>query len=214
LITCATDGHAATWDLTDALSHVYSIIDNSLRPRSPLLNTEKILPAEIFWQRHHQIHQSSAKSMEIAYQSEVETILVGGGDDNALSISRIQFEPIELPTKSNCATLLIPDAHASAITAIAIIPQSSPLGTHQQVHRFNFTIASSGNDQRLKLWSVSVDLSQDGVDGIEVTPKANEFSAVADISCMNSFIDIDGDEQKKSILLCGVGMDLWSVHGE
>lgn len=61
---------------------------------------------------------------------------------------------------------------------------------------------------------MSVDLRQPGVDGIEVLSKADEFNAVADISCIDSFSEGDGDAKKENILVCGVGMDLWSVNGE
>lgn len=60
---------------------------------------------------------------------------------------------------------------------------------------------------------MSVDLEQPGVDGIEVIPKADEFSAVADISGIGYIRDGDANCKKESILLAGVGMELWSVDG-
>lgn len=61
---------------------------------------------------------------------------------------------------------------------------------------------------------MSVDLGQPGVDGIEVVPKADKFSAVADISGIDYLRDGDVDSKKESILLAGVGMELWSVDGD
>lgn len=59
---------------------------------------------------------------------------------------------------------------------------------------------------------MGVDLQRPGVDGIEVIPKADEFSAVADISCIDYLKDGAGNE-KDNILLGGVGMELWHIDG-
>ena len=59
-----------------------------------------------------------------------------------------------------------------------------------------------------------MDLEKPGVDGIGISLKADKFSAVADISCIDTFNDGDGDPGKEQLLICGVGMDLWDLHGE
>jgi hypothetical protein len=71
--------------------------------------------------------------------SPTHQLPVGGGDDNALSITTLTFDQ-EDPVIN---TVSVPNAHASAITAIKIVHVSSSSG---QVY-----IASSGNDQRVKL---------------------------------------------------------------
>lgn len=145
-----------------------------------------------------------------------ESLVIAGGDDNSLSLTRFWVAPPSSKSDTSrttvMATLKIPKAHASTVTAIAILP---PISTSNDVtpefkrsrHLFQFTLLSSGNDQRLKVWEIRLDIWKAGVEGIEVRRIANEPSSVADVSGMDVFVD----GAARRVILCGVGMEVWTV---
>ncbi|PGG95981.1 hypothetical protein GX51_08047 [Blastomyces parvus] len=220
-ITASTDGHVATWDISESLSDMYSLADDI--PKQLQGSKTPTDPRRISWQHRHSIHQSSIKSMEISSLSDGEYLIVAGGDDNAISISRFR---IGTPAKSDSTensfvTISLPQAHASAVTAISILEKHTRLETadSHDYQVFGFLIASSGNDQRLKLWSVQLDSTKPGKDGISVSLLQDVYTAVADMASMGSFgrhIDrSDDDERRKlrdGLVLCGVGVDMWSLR--
>ena len=69
-------------------------------------------------------------------------------------------------------TLLIPNAHASAVTGLTLLSVSEKENTYR--------FASVGNDQRLKTWGVSLDVTRDGVEGLQVERVADVYTGVAD----------------------------------
>ena len=72
-----------------------------------------------------------------------------------------------------------------------------------------FRIITSGTDQRLKMWGVSVDTAKDGVEGVQVEKLSNVFTPVADVSSMAV---VRGEDDRVGVLVCGVGIDLWSIQ--
>lgn len=145
-----------------------------------------------------------------------ESLVIAGGDDNSLSLTRFRVAPpsseSDTSKTSVMATLRIPKAHASTVTAIAILPPSSPSDemtpeSKRSRHVHQFTLLSSGNDQRLKVWEVRLDIWKAGVEGIEVRRIANEPTSVADVSDMDVFVD----EGTRRVIVCGVGMEVWTV---
>ncbi|OJD15249.1 hypothetical protein AJ78_04471 [Emergomyces pasteurianus Ep9510] len=220
LITASTDGHITTWSISESLKGIFSIADDSLKQ----LTRNKTLtePWMISWQHQHCIHQSSIRSIEIVSLFEEECLIVAGGDDNAISISRLRIGGGSFDQARNSfSTLSLPQAHASTVSAVSVLERGARLAsTDRESHSVpRFLIASSGNDQRLKLWSAELDSTRSGEDGISVSLLQDVYTAVADISSMDSFrrqID-DGDRDQQSALkdrlvLCGVGVDLWSVE--
>ncbi|EGE84952.2 WD repeat protein [Blastomyces dermatitidis ATCC 18188] len=191
-------------------------------------STVKKTPTEpriISWQHRHCIHQSSIKAMEISSLSDGEYLIVAGGDDNAISISRLRIGATAKSdtTKNSFATISLPQAHASAITTISILEKNTRLESmDSQVYQvFGFLIASSGNDQRLKLWSIQLDSTKPREDGISVSLLQDVYTAVADMASMGSFRshigksdDKEHGKLKDGLVLCGVGVDLWSLRNK
>lgn len=191
LLTGATDGYIAFWPLPNI---------------APLIESTNLETSSVEWTIHHAIHTSSIKSLETTKLSATCQLLIGGGDDNSLSITTFQQTATNKPVLT---TVSVPNAHASAITAIKILditPQND--GTVSVVN-----IASSGNDQRVKLWRVSIDSSETGEEAIRVSLDVDWYCAVADIAAMEvmelpSTCSTDYSQVERVLVVAGVGMDM------
>ncbi|KAG5288340.1 WD40 repeat-containing protein [Histoplasma ohiense] len=221
LITASTDGYIATWDISESLNDIYYLSNDGLRqPKGTKTSTE---PRSINWQHRYCIHQSSVKAMEISPLSNGECLIVTGGDDNAISVSRLGLGngANSDRAKNSFSTISLPQAHASAVTAMSVLEKPARLVSMRQQDYavFELLIASTGNDQRLKLWLVELDFARSGEDGIRVSLLQDVYTSVADMSSMSSFRTHigrgDNNELrtlKICLLLCGVGVDLWFLR--
>lgn len=142
--------------------------------------------------------------MTVVQLSEDNFLIVTGGDDNALAFTRVDFGGALPFGGLVSSTLLIPKAHASAITANTFVGMAT---SEQQDPPF-LRFATSSNDQRLKLWSACIDLNKQGVDGLKIRRDANVYTSVADVSSMG----VLPYESRPKILVCGVGMDMWTIN--
>lgn len=161
--------------------------------------------------------------MEISPLSNGECLIVTGGDDNAISVSRLRIGngANSDHAKNSFSTISLPQAHASAVTAMSVLEKPARLVSmcQQDYAVFELLIASTGNDQRLKLWLVELDFARSGEDGIRVSLLQDVYTSVADMSSMSSFRTHigrgDNNELrtlKICLLLCGVGVDLWFLR--
>lgn len=83
---------------------------------------------------------------------------------------------------------------------------------------------TSGNDQRLKLWSVNIDSARNSTDAVNLILLRDVYTAVADLSCLAAFPcgNDDNDNEhdrydlgvKNRVVMCGVGMDMWSFSSQ
>ena len=208
---CAgTNGHISCWDLSFLVKEPLSLKNGTAMVDHPLPLQTSDGPSrnELYWNARKATHQSSVKAMFALKLVDSETLVVSGGDDNALALTRFSIVPAASSSiMTSISTLRIPKAHASAITAAAIIPiparESQPW---QAKHRF--LVITSGNDQRVKLWDVVIDLAQSGVAGIRIQKRANKHTSVADVSSMDVFVD----NGVARFALCGVGMEIWTLE--
>lgn len=142
--------------------------------------------------------------------SDAFTFIAAGGDDNAVSLSLLNTNFTGLEMNPSVTTVSIPDAHAASVTAVKVLSQTTT------DHTTTVHIASSGNDHRVKIWSVAVDPQKDGAGRMDVKNVANEYSNVADISSLDVIYGdsdagtLDGNENSK-LLVCGVGMEMLSI---
>lgn len=185
-MTAATDGHLAIWQESQ-------LADNSGAKLLKCLKTQAL-------------HQNSIKTLSSCSLQASTTFVVTGGDDNAFGLSLISVnESDEVRSDS----LLIPRAHAAAVTASHILicnpSDISPLC-------FQVLVATASNDQRLKLWGIEIDLRKDGVEGVNVKRVANKYTAIADVSSMALYPDTEAKQDAMKILVCGVGMEIWNVE--
>ncbi|KAI9879510.1 MAG: hypothetical protein M1830_008302 [Pleopsidium flavum] len=203
IATAGTDGYIAFWNLTEDLRKHGVIVANGQAQLYSQL--EVPFPETANWQTRTLVHQSAVKCMTLVQVPGDGNLIVTGGDDNALAFTCVK--PLgTVPTEGpQCSTLLIPKAHASAITAITFVGFASIRSGPSHHLRF----ATSSNDQRLKLWSAYLDLSKQGVNGLEITKDANVYTSVADVSSMDLLTD---KSKKQKVFVCGVGVDVWSVN--
>ncbi|KAI9826726.1 MAG: hypothetical protein M1819_007271 [Sarea resinae] len=195
-IVASTDGHISLWNLTAPLAKRSIVV----RGGQLFGSSGGLVSTTIYWQKRIHIHQNSIKSTLELKVEDGYFILVTGGDDNSLALTCIILTG-EGPVHS---TLLIPKAHASAINAAALIPSSLD---HTSNRSRQYNIVTSGNDQQLKVWSITVDTERQGVEMFSIRQIGDEFTAIADISSVDVLQTVSGDR----ILICGVGMETWAV---
>ena len=172
LITASTDGHLVSWK------------------QGPLR-----------WHARHQVHQNSILSLLSHRLSSGRHLLISGGDDNALGLTLSAATSNTYPLlPSSFSTLLVPNAHAAAITALVIIKYEV------QDSKGTLWLVSGSIDQRIKLWKINSDNDKEGVDALEIELVRNVHTAVADVASLEL---VGGDKDK--VLVCGVGMDIWRV---
>lgn len=203
LVTGATDGYVAFWPL-EWISHNdidgYKII-------KPLSSTGDVSTAthSIKWQTHYAVHTSSIKTLEIEEISPGFHILVSGGDDDSLSATLVQEE--DSSRVHVVSSVSVSNAHASAITAVKILTTSTSNGMT------TLEIASSGNDQRVKLWRIVVkrDLEGDGMIS-SISLQTDRYCPVADIAAMDVMEVADATGiAKTGLVVCGVGISILGV---
>jgi WD40 repeat protein len=173
LLTTATDGHIALWE---------SRVGDGLK-----------------WLSRQRVHQNAILDATSVRLSGGSTLLVTAGDDNGLGFSRVHAERFHEQAKPEIATLLVPRAHAAAVTALAMY----------KYDKDSFYVLSASIDQRMKLWDVRVVVTARGVDRVKVSKVQNVSTSVADVSSMALLQLEDG---RKGVLVCGVGMDVWCLQ--
>lgn len=144
------------------------------------------------WLQRRKVHQNAILDSTALTLSDGSTLLLTAGDDNALGLSHITAE-------NGILTLLIPRAHAAAVTALAIFEHGDGC----------FYVLSASIDQRVKLWDVRIDVTLPGVETLQVRNVQNVFTSVADVSSMALLRLGDGST---GVLVCGVGMDVWRLE--
>ncbi|KAJ5748611.1 uncharacterized protein N7511_010307 [Penicillium nucicola] len=219
LITAATDGHFTLWDLTSILEPFYTITNASLKAKKPL-DGSSFSPENIACENRYQIHSNSIKSLELVPISETTTLIVAGGDDNSISVSRLMTTP-DSSVSAQVATVSIPDAHAAAVTAVKVLSSHVSQDIASNTGFTSITVASSGNDHRIKIWLITLDPTQLGTQGIKVEFLLNRYSSVADVSSLglihgsehdvSAETDDIGLTEKPKLVVGGVGMEMFGV---
>ncbi|KAI4250993.1 MAG: hypothetical protein L6R35_007619, partial [Caloplaca aegaea] len=138
LCTASSDGRLAFWPADPISIYPPSEPDPGQRNNIPLTFSHR-----------HRIHQSTIKcisAIAVSATAPNEFVVLSGGDDGALGVTRVTLpfgggggEP------PKCETLLYLKAHAAAINGIAYMTSAG--GS-------SYGFATSGNDQRVKMWGV------------------------------------------------------------
>lgn len=147
---------------------------------------------KLSWLQRRKVHQNAILDSTTTSLSDGSTLLLTAGDDNALGLSRIDAE-------NKISTLLIPRAHAAAVTALSVFKYGDDC----------FYVLSASIDQRVKMWDVRIDVTVPGVESLQVRKVQNVFTSVADVSSMALLQLQDGST---GVLVCGVGMDVWQLE--
>ncbi|KAJ5184868.1 hypothetical protein N7491_007264 [Penicillium cf. griseofulvum] len=224
LITAATDGYFTLWDLTSTLNPFYTITQSTLKAKHPFKGSS-ISPQHITCESRYQIHSNSIKGMELVPISDSATAVVAGGDDNSLSVSLLRTNLSDTGTNAQVATVSIPDAHVAAVTTVKVLSQQISRDVTSNKESIKITVASSGNDHRVKIWSIAVDPTQPGTQGIVVEFLLDAYSSVADVSslglvhghgnCLPAERCVPGSEMNQSrLVVCGVGMEMFAAESD
>lgn len=187
LVTGVTDGYIAVWPV------------DWITPEGSV-NMSSTVQA-LKWELHHAVHTSSIKTLEHEEIIPGYQVVLSGGDDNSLSVTLVKLDDDVRVVSSVC----VANAHASAITAVKILSYHTDTIT-------TIEIASSGNDQRVKLWSVVIDLEKTQKQVISISLKTDRYCPVADIAAMDDMQIADSAGTTKRVLvLGGVGMEMLSI---
>lgn len=191
LLTASTDGHIAFWKT---------------------LKAQENRTGNLQWLHRQRIHQNAILALCSCNLSDQSLLLITGGDDNAIGITRVvddQEGSGSGSSRRSCRTLLISRAHAAAVTALCTVKVEARYGGKA----VRLWLVSASIDQRVKLWNVDVDMDREGINGLNVKLVTNVFTSVADVSSME-VMPLGSDGAQKGVLVCGVGMDVWKVEEE
>ncbi|KAL2439054.1 hypothetical protein ABEF95_015722 [Exophiala dermatitidis] len=109
----------------------------------------------------HRTHQSSVLAMDVVQLGAAMFLIASGGDDNGLSITLLDSVssstgasgPNSITTsRPRLRTIFVPRAHAAAVTALKIML------LQRTSSRISAVVVTAGNDQRVKVWIVHVDI--------------------------------------------------------
>ncbi|KAF2172094.1 hypothetical protein M409DRAFT_49843 [Zasmidium cellare ATCC 36951] len=137
LLTASTDGHITLW-------------------HHP--NPQPTAVDKLEWTYRHKIHQNAILALHSCNLPDQSRVLITGGDDNAIGITRVQSEG------NSCQSLVLPGAHAAAVTGLGVVDVEEGGGGAG----VRIWLVSASIDQRVKLWRVDVDVGEEGVEGVDV----------------------------------------------
>ncbi|KAJ5551465.1 hypothetical protein N7461_006163 [Penicillium sp. DV-2018c] len=224
LITAATDGYFTLWDLTSTIEPFYTVTDSTLKAKRSF-DGSWTSSENITCESRYQIHSNSIKGMQVVPFSDTATVIIAGGDDNSLSVSVLRTESTDAGTNDHVATVSIPDAHAAAVTTVKVINQQISRDVTSNAESIKITVASSGNDHRVKVWSITVNPTVPGTQGIVVKFLVDRYSSVADISSLGLIhgpgngspaeCQVSGSKTDQAqLVVCGVGMEMFGVKAQ
>ena len=207
LCTASTDGYLAFWPLNNVLAdhgfHMWGTLSMFFDQ-----NMCSDSPAKTFsWQKRFPVHQNSVKGLIHVQLSPKEYLIVTCGDDQALALINITAQDgVSADHDLTHAVLLLPNAHASAVTALTY------LGNDATEMCVNYDFASVGNDQQLNVWEVIDDMRGEGIERFKLRRKTRLHTSVADASALEAFAVQDGGPYR--FCIAGIGMETWCIGGK
>ncbi|KAI5304221.1 hypothetical protein KEM56_006726, partial [Ascosphaera pollenicola] len=198
LITASTDGHIALWSIESVLAPFATFDDNNHLRKCQSADTAQ--ESIITWQYRHRVHQSSIKALDMISPQTTSTttspfVLVTGGDDNSLAVTSIALTPSD--SENRFATSYISKGrsdHAAAINDVSIL-----FPADYASEKIGFQFASSGNDQQLKVFDVSLKMSDsDATQQMDATCLRNVYTPVADVASVGCFYETDKNTDMSS----------------
>jgi hypothetical protein len=230
LVTAGTDGHVVFWP-------------NPEPQVQPQVQEQE--SAQLRWGTRLQIHQNNVQTMA-THSTSRGVLLVSGGDDGGLGFVLVRPNASSAPgtaveqtvsetditgigkSVNNASSagyahppILLPRAHASAVTACAIF-------TRSETTRDEIFVLTAGNDEWVRLWLVTMNMntpspslsssssssSSSSLDGdennaVSVQRLCRCKTSVADVSSMAV---LSSDDIGARVLVCGVGMEVLRVE--
>lgn len=210
LCTAGSNGYVTLWPLHDDEIPVFVDEEQPRQSWSTSLGPIS-LPQVLNRRSQHKVHQNSIQCLTAVHMVNGELILATSGDDGSLAFSRLAMSIDKLLAAGEqsealnghhsailFATLVVPKAHACAVTAIQCLEFDA-----SQKHYAHFV--TSGKDQRLKTWHVEIEAEIPGAEGLSVRKGDNKTTAVTDLANIEV---IDANQ----IILAGIGMEIGNIH--
>ncbi|KAF8980771.1 WD repeat-containing protein 6 [Entomortierella lignicola] len=208
MLTAATDGKIAIWDLTSALGEFLSRYDadenKTVMPHSPSYGKNKQKVRKVYAQPlaspigEVTAHMSGVNSLYVQDLGQEGILAVSGGDDNALTVVLIKasWNPSLRIIEAQSANVIASDdyAHGSAIQAVSMISASE--------------IVTTSQDQMLSLWSLDR-VRSNGFDATLVKLES-QFVHVPDPSTMD--VLTSEDKTKHSVTIAGIGVQVFDIE--
>ncbi|TKA32554.1 hypothetical protein B0A50_01662 [Salinomyces thailandicus] len=195
-----------TWSLVSTIDYLTACLTEVFHTSGHVITTAtdghlalwdtEASASSLTWRTRHRTHQNAILGVAFRELHDRSSLVFTAGDDNAIGITRIE----------QCGAvraLLIPRAHTAAVTAVAVVPSDTDRNT--------LLLLSASIDQRVKLWTVSIDVTEPGVDGVHVKLQRNVATSVADVSSL-ALCRLAGDEGVGCVV-CRVGMEIWRIGG-
>ena len=117
-----------------------------------------------------QVHQSSILSIATTRLTSTTHLVITGGDDNALAITLLVMPESTKAVRFD--TVLVPKAHAAAVTALAIVTSTRGDDGGGDGGQAKVLAMSCACDQRVKLWEITV--------GVDMVDDAASLGGVGD----------------------------------
>lgn len=153
------------------------------------------------------VHQSASKTAAFHEMNDRSCLIASGGDDGSIALLSMVKDDTHDSFGSSWSQksppVLLRKAHASAVTACAIIQFPCEL-----------YIVTAGNDGWIRLWQVGKGnscgekedrLVANDENRITIRRRGKLKTSVADVSSMAV---LDVDEKVAKVVLCGVGMEV------
>lgn len=202
LCTASGDGNLQLWSSTDLPEERALVNRENVHQIAENGHERDARPYQIECYERIPVHQSSIKTMLDLSVFHQEHLVVTGGDDQSLAFTRIHPSS-SVERIQGYGTLVVPNAHASSITALAYLGRTIPRMGQQAMY-----LSSVGNDQRLKTWLITVYPARKGVEGLHVKQVSNVYSSIADAAALEVFHDVIGHAK---LYVAGVGIESWLV---
>ncbi|VEU22550.1 DEKNAAC103412 [Brettanomyces naardenensis] len=172
LMIASTNGHLSVFDVNSDLSRYFKLDGNSLTVLSDKFEVSELDNLIV----DQQIHQSSIKALDLRYILDSEIVVVTGGDDNALILTRLIDDG---STISITPISFAPDAAASTITCVNILDQDK--------------VFVASVDQKVRTWDIS---------RYDLKLIDDQYTTVADTGCATV---ADFGEKGKMVVIGGAG---------
>ncbi|KAF1990318.1 WD40 repeat-like protein [Aulographum hederae CBS 113979] len=224
ILTAATDGHISIWKFDDIPNRFQSARTTPTSPdtprSSPGLADVSNDKGKYVVSRREKLHKNAILCLSEHRLSPTTSLVITGGDDNALGITLIQHD-----TNLRIHKHRISRAHAAAVTGCLVLPGAIEFKNNGR-SEFECLVTTASNDQQLRAWKIVVDLNKWGpdaassIDAIQVTRLFTNYTGVADGSCLAvvkqyGFVDAESSSKTKfHFLVCGVGMEVQSMTVE
>lgn len=188
VLSAATDGKVAFWDVTDICKEVLS---SNILTGSEASEHKSTLSDHLHWRDEPvsvlQLHQSGINSIFFGKYSDSEYILITGGDDNALRTCIVAMDTggskVRVTAEGNNVS-----AHAAQIT-----------GTWFVAPDFVVTVSI---DQRVCVWKLERENTQ-----IQLRMCGCAFTSVSDVANMDVWTE--GDHH--CLMISGNGLELFKL---